>query len=548
MSGSREDIASEARAFARFLWGLPRFLRQRMSLDEAKAIIQRRLREREQNFLDSLEAGVFANPRSPYRAMLDLAGCESGDLRQSVGQHGLEATLRRLREEGVYVTFEEFKGRAPIVRAGRQIPAGPGDFDNPHLKQYFSVTTGGSSGAGRRVSMDLTHMLARLPQRVLIQHVQGIAGLPAANWSDIPPAGGLTGMLMSVPAGGVPHKWFSASKGGRDGTSLRFALATHTALSVARLCGARVSWPEYLPFDQAGRLARWARDRLQESGGCTIHGSVSRMLRVAIAAAEEGIDLTGAIIRGGGEPPTPAKVARITRTGAVFRSSYAYTEVGSVGTSCLSSSHPNDQHFLKDHLAMIQAPRQVPGFDLEVDAFCFTTLLPTAPKLLLNVESDDYGIVETRSCGCPWEELGFPDHILDIRSFRKLTGEGVTLVGSDVERILDEVLPGRFGGSALDYQLLEEEDEQGFTRLTLLVAPGVALPDEDAPIAVMLEALHLMGARGGSSRLIWGQANTLRVRREEPRLTSRGKLMPLQLSRQVRSASPEPRDVAGKAP
>ncbi len=256
------------------------------------------------------------------------------------------------------------------------------------------------------------------------------------------------------------------------------------------------------------------------------------MLRVAIAASEEGIDLTGAVIRGGGEPPTPAKVERITRTGAVFHSSYAYTEVGSVGTSCLSSGHPNDQHFLKDHLAMIQAPRQVPGFDLEVPAFCFTTLLPTAPKLLLNVESDDYGTVETRSCGCPWEELGFPDHVVDIRSFRKLTGEGVTLVGSDMERILEEVLPGRFGGSALDYQLLEEEDEQGFTRLTLLVSPGVALEDERAPVEVMLEALQRIGAAGGTSRLIWGQANTLRVRRETPRLTSRGKLMPLQLSRQ----------------
>jgi len=549
MARGRENIGGEATAFAKFIVGLPRFLRRRMTYTEALAIIQQRLREREANFLSSIEHGVFRNPRSPYRAMLDVAGCQSGDLRQSVRQKGLEATLRALRDEGVYVTFEEFKGRQRIVRGGREIPAEAGDFDNPHFKQYFSVTTGGSSGAGRRVSMDLTHMLARLPQRVLIRHVQGVAGLPAANWSDIPPAGGLTGMLMSVPAGEVPPVWFSATQGGWDRSSRRFKLATDTALLVARLSGARVSWPRYLPFDQAGVLARWARDRIQESGGCTIHGSVSRMLRVAIAAAEEGIDLTGAIIRGGGEPPTQAKVAQITRTGAVFRSSYAYTEVGSVGTSCLSSDHPNDQHFLKDHLAMIQVPRQVPGFDIEVPAFCFTTLLPTAPKLLLNVESDDYGVVETRSCGCPWEALGFADHIQEIRSFRKLTGEGVTLVGSDMERILDEVLPGRFGGSALDYQLLEEEDEQGFTRLTLLVAPSVALPDERAPVAVMLEALHQIGAGGELSRLIWGQANTLRVRREAPRLTSRGKLMPLHLSRQPsRATQPEAGGAEARVP
>jgi hypothetical protein len=315
--------------------------------------------------------------------------------------------------------------------------------------------------------------------------------------------------------------------------------ATHAALGVARLSGAPVSWPEYLPFDDALRLAQWARDQLRESGRCTMHGSVSRMLRVAVAATEAGIDLTGAVIRGGGEPPTAAKVAQITRTGASFHSSYSYTEVGSVGTSCLASSHPNDQHFFRDHLALIQAPRQVPGFDIEVSAFCFTTLLPTAPKILLNVESDDYGIIESRRCGCPWEELGLSDHLLEIRSFRKLTGEGVTLVGSDMERILEEVLPRRFGGSPLDYQLLEEEDAQGFTRLVLLVAPSVALPDAHAPIQVLLDAVQQLGSSAGSARQVWGQAHAFQLRREAPRLTARGKLMPLQLARQMpASAAP----------
>jgi len=92
----------------------------------------------------------------------------------------------------------------------------------------------------------------------------------------------------------------------------------------------------------------------------------------------------------------------------------------------------------------------VPGSDITVDAFHFTTLLPTARKLLLNVESDDYGVVETRSCGGPLESYGYTEHLRQIRSFRKLTGEGVTLVGSEMLRILEEVLPARFGGSPLD--------------------------------------------------------------------------------------------------
>ena len=57
-----------------------------------------------------------------------------------------------------------------------------------------------------------------------------------------------------------------------------------------------------------------------------------------------------------------------------------------------------------------------------------------------------------------------------------MTGEGMTLIGTDMVRILEEDLPRRFGGSPLDYQLMEEEDERGFTRLSLVVSPDVVLP------------------------------------------------------------------------
>ena len=190
---------------------------------------------------------------------------------------------------------------------------------------------------------------------------------------------------------------------------------------------------------------------------------------------------------------------------------------------------PNDQHFMQDHLAMIQASRRVPGFDIEVPAFCFTSLLTSAPKLLLNVESDDYGTVDTRSCGCEWEKLGFPHHIRDIRSFRKLTGEGVTLVGSDVERILDDLLPAQFGGSALDYQFSEEEDERGFTRLTLRVAPSIELGDEANAVDFVLRSLEQAGGAAAVAQSTWRQAGTVRIRREAPVMTRRGKLMPLDI-------------------
>ena len=198
---------------------------------------------------------------------------------------------------------------------------------------------------------------------------------------------------------------------------------------------------------------------------------------------------------------------------------------------CGNPIDSNDLHVLSDAFAVIQHPRRVPGCELEVEAFNITSLLLTAPKLLLNVEVDDYGILERRSCGCPLEGYGFTDHLREVHSFSKLTGEGVTLVGSEMVRILEEVLPARFGGSSLDYQLLEEEDERGFTRLSLVVSPKINIGDEEAVISTVLEALGRSSVAADAARAIWSQARTLRVKRAEPLWTLRGKLLPLHLVR-----------------
>ncbi|HEX6313813.1 MAG TPA: hypothetical protein VFZ73_03105 [Gemmatimonadaceae bacterium] len=533
MARNRDHRMSEFAAFARFLGGLPRFVRRRMSVPEALSIVQDRLQHRERNFLGVVQHSIYARPGSPYRKLLEATGCTFDDLRTLVAQEGVEGTLQRLRRQGVYVSFEEFKGLQPIVRGSMTIHTTPADFDNPKAQRYYTTTTGGSTGVGRRVQLDLHHLEALLPLRIVVRHVQGITGVPAASWSDLPPAGGLQGVLLHAAAGEAATHWVAARLNGPDRGPFRFRAATFAALGVARLAGASVQWPRPLSFDRAVELATWARDQVQRAGRCTIHSSVSRILRIAIAAQEHGIDLRGTVLRGGGEPPTSAKVAQIVASGATFYSSYAFSEVGTVGSSCINGSGPNDQHFMQDHLAMIQGRRKVPGFDMDVDAFCFTSLLPTSPKLLFNVESDDYGTIDSRSCGCEWERLGFPRHIREIRSFRKLTGEGVTLVGSHLERILDELLPGRYGGSALDYQFLEEEDERGFTRLVLRVSPAISLGSDRDVTEFVLQALGQANAGNAMVQSTWRQAGTVLIRREAPTMTGRGKLMPLDIRQRV---------------
>jgi hypothetical protein len=535
-----DDVVAEALAFGRFLLGLPKFLRDRMSPADAEAIIRDRLAHREDNFLTLLRRGVEAHPGSPYRPLLAEARCEVGDIARMIADHGLDATLRQLHAAGVHLTFEEFKGRMPIVRNGREIPISADAFANPSHQRYFAVGSGGSTGPSRRARMDLTAIRGRMPHRVAFRAIHGILDAPVARWQNIPPGNGLTQALMAIPAGERLGAWFTSSIGGADGTSSRFRWATYAAVAFARLTGSPVRWPTHLPFDQAERLARWAHTQVRLHGQCVVRGPVSRMVRVAVAAERAGLDLTGVMMTGGGEPPTPAKVATITRCGATFWANYSFSEVGSVGSACLASDDPNDQHFFQDHLALIQAPRTVPGFAKEVGAFCYTTLLPTAAKVLINVESDDYGVIESRSCGCPWEALGFPLHLRGIRSFKKLTGEGITLVGSDVERVLDEVLPQRFGGSPIDYQLQEIEDGSGFTQVVLRIAPHLPNIDEAAVIAVMLEALRQIDAGGASASNAWRQAGTLTVRREAPVTTARGKIMPLVLTRTAKSTDATP--------
>src|SRR5262245_51567575 len=104
------------RMYARFAFGLPRFLAERTTLEQARAVLAERLVHRGDNFLKVAERGIYGHAKSPYLPLLRRAGCELGDLRRMVREDGLEPALSALRAEGVYVSFEEWKGRAPIVR------------------------------------------------------------------------------------------------------------------------------------------------------------------------------------------------------------------------------------------------------------------------------------------------------------------------------------------------------------------------------------------------------------------------------------------------
>lgn len=525
-------ILDDFRMYGRFAYGLRGFLRHKITLEEAKEIVRKRLAERESSFLRMVKRGIFGYPRSPYLPLLKWARCEMGDIENVVHRKGLEDTLRLLHEAGVYVTFEEFKGREPIVRHGKTIPVEAYDFNNPYLRHHYEVETSGSTGAGTRVDTDLEHLAAQAPYLMLAWDAHRVLNIPTAIWRGILPDGsGINNVLRAARFGHLYRKWFSHIVPEDLRHSLKYNLATYGTVVMGRWYGVFIPWPEPVRLDQAIVVARWAAETLKVHAKCLILTQVSRALRVCVAARDEGLDLTGVTFALGGEPLTPAKMQVITAAGANYFPTYSFAEAGRIGMGCSKPIDCNDLHFLKDAFALIQYPRKIPGSEITVPAFNFTSLLPTAPKLLLNVEIDDYGLIEHRSCGCPLEACGFTEHLRHIRSFSKLTGEGVTLVGSDMIHILEEVLPARFGGTPLDYQLLEEEDQDGFTRLSLLVSPKIPIEDERAVIDTVMQALRQSNVAADLARAVWSQAKTLRIRRMEPIWTAQGKLMPLHLAR-----------------
>ena len=149
--------------YLRFSAALRGFLRHKMTIDQAREIVQQRLAARDETFLKVAGRSIYGSPRSPYLALLRHVGCEFGDLQALVRKGGLEAALETLREQGVYVAFEEFKGRAPISRPGLELPVTPHDFDNPFLVTHFVAESGGSTGVRTRVPHDLDQYASLSP-------------------------------------------------------------------------------------------------------------------------------------------------------------------------------------------------------------------------------------------------------------------------------------------------------------------------------------------------------------------------------------------------
>jgi hypothetical protein len=328
-------------------------------------------------------------------------------------------------------------------------------------------------------------------------------------------------MLTDARFGQRYERWFApTSPFGFPGSAV-YAAATGVLRAAARLGSAPIPRPERADYDEPEIVAEWAAARARAAGRVLVRTGISPAVRVATVARDRGLDLTGVTFVGAGEPATPAKARAVEGSGAVHVPTYVSTEIGHMGIGCAAPASSSDVHLFEHAYAVVQHRRTVEGGGA-VDAFLVTSLLGTAPTVALNLETDDYGVFEERDCGCPLSELGLRHHLRDVFSFSKLTGEGVTLVGTDLVRILEEELPARFGGTHLDYQLVEEEDQDGSTKLGLVISSRVRISDETEAVKLLLAGLG-NSSHSKEARYIWLRSGTVVVRRREPELTPRGK-------------------------
>jgi hypothetical protein len=522
------ELMDSLKMYLRLFDGLKRLARERITLDQAREFIRRGLESREENFLLLLERGVFGYPKSPYLPLMRQAGCELGDIRNMLKAQGLEATLFNLRKEGVYIGFEEMKGRVPLVRGNLTLQVKPDDFFSPLSQGQYLAETGGTTGPGRRIPTEVDYQAKLAPMVMMTRYAHASLELPTALWrGPIPDGSGLNRVIAHTKANLRIHKWFTADLRGKNKPKLNHRILDKGFLGLMRWW--KVPLPKHhpLPLDQAIVAAGWAHEACRRDGGCCVITPVGRAVRVASAAKKAGLDLSGVIFELGGEPATQAKVDAITSSGARCYHTYAMHEFGQLATGCANPTCVDDMHMAMHCFGLISYPFRLPGEAGTVNALNITSLLPNSPLIMINAQVDDHGVVEHRACGCPLDELGLTQHVSKVSSYSKLVVEGITLIGSDVVRILEEVLPSRFGGEPTDYQLMEKENPSGGGRIYLLVSPRVNLPNDQAAAGVFLEALKKGPDCYTWARSIWSQGEVLKVLRKEPYSSARGKHLTL---------------------
>jgi hypothetical protein len=525
----KADIINTTRTLALAL-ALPRFFRDRVTLDRAQEETKRLLDTRVERFLELCRVQIYERAGSPYRALLRHAGCAFADLETNVKRHGLEETLALLAGEGVYLTSDEFKGKTRVIRGHTSFRVVPKDFEQRNSMVGFTIESSGTRNAPVSTFSPLKYRGVQAMGNAIFYAAHDLFSCAHAVYEPVI-AGRMNHVIINGKLGIATDRWFALKVPAHSRAEDKYHyLNAQLVATLGRRFGPGIADPEFLDPGDVQPILTWASELGRQRRHCCITTVVSNAARISREASRVGLSLETTTFSCSGEPLTEAKRQLIEKAGA--RIALHYGPGGGNGTSlgCTNPQSIDEMHVPWSVFTLVENPRSLDYEGSPIYPLMITTLDASAPRLLFNVENGDYATLLKRDCGCPLQRVGFSQHLHTVRSFEKFTSEGMNYSARELFDLLENTIPSEFGGGPGDYQLVEEEDDNGQSRLTLVVHPGLGTLNEERLISRLQWSLAQGSRNHRFMSKLWQDAGAFRVRREAPYASRRGKILPLHIS------------------
>ena len=282
----------------------------------------------------------------------------------------------------------------------------------------------GSRGAPTTVPRSLTSIDEIAVSLAAVYDAHGLRRPGHAFWA----VGPLTWMLAYAKLGHAIEGWFYPI----HPLPLIARVGSRYLAALGRLGGIALPRTTFCDLRSPIPLLSWLAKRDHAVAPLSLMAFSSSAVRICAAAAEAGISLDGIVFSLTGELYTAARARVLALAGASSIVHYSSMEMPMIASSCATPAAVDDVHLLADRYALTRRARPIGEQGPTVDALALTSISPLSPKVLLNAETGDCASVETRDCGCALGALGMRTHLAEVRSFEKLTGEGMTFVRSNL--------------------------------------------------------------------------------------------------------------------
>jgi hypothetical protein len=317
--GLKSDLVNVKRSLA-LAAALPKFFRERVTLQQAEEEIKRLLDTRVERFFELVRAQIYERPDSPYRKLLKHAGCEFSDLQTQLQRHGLEETLLKLAGEGVYLTSDEFKGKMEVVRGGQSFRISPADFERRDSSAGFAVQSSGSRNLPIQTFSPLEWRALQAKGEAIFYSAHDLYSCTHAVYEPII-AGRMHFIFLNTKLGIPVDRWFAFKVAVHNVAEDQYHyLNAHLVAKMGRWFGCGVANPEYLNPGDVKPILEWILENRRTGKNCCIITVVSNAARIARMALEKGLSLKGTRFVVSGEPLTQSKKTAHQRSWSQHRS------------------------------------------------------------------------------------------------------------------------------------------------------------------------------------------------------------------------------------